>query len=78
MKESLDFATIILPFYFLSIPLFLSLIFTVIFLLLDEKCCCQQSKNCLFPFCCSYECYEYETFVIDTNTNDLKIVKINK
>ena len=77
-EVSFNFKKFIANFLFYSVPIFISLIFNIIFLSLDENCCCQQSKKCFFPFCCSYKCFEHETFVIDTNTNDLKIVKIDK
>lgn len=55
--------------------LFASLIFNIAFLLLDEKICCSKSQHCFCMCCCSYECYIYDTHVIDTN--NLKVVKID-
>ena len=57
-----------IPFTFIP-ALFLSLIFNIIFLSSDLKCCC----SC----CCDYDCREHETYVIATNTEKLDIVKID-
>ena len=56
----------IIPYFVL--PLFLSLLSNIIFLLSDSKCCC----SC----CCDAECRKHETYVIITNTVKLDIVKI--
>ena len=48
--------------------LILSLICNMIFLLIGVKCCC----SC----CCDTECHKPETYVIDTHTVKLDIIKI--
>ena len=64
--------------YVIFVPLLiLSLLFNIICLLLDENFCCQKSQNCFCSFCCSFECFKHDTFVIDTTTNDLEVVKMN-
>ena len=72
------FASYIFNIWMLFGPLlFVSLIFNIVFLSLDENICFSKSQQCLCVYCCSYECYTYETHVIDTDTNSLKVVKID-
>ena len=54
----------------------LSLLFNIIYLLLDEKCCCSRSTNCLCSSCCGSDCFEHEIYVIDTKSENLDIVPI--
>ena len=65
------------PAIFIQPVFFLSLIFNIAFLSVNEQCCCKRSRNCLRSCCCDSKCYQYETYVIDSKTVQLKIVKID-
>ena len=62
---------------FIHAVFFLSLIFNIAFLSVNEQSCCKRSRNCLRSCCCDSKCYQYETYVIDSKTAQLKIVKID-
>ena len=77
LKYSHDiFVILLIPF----VPsLILSLIFNIIFLLLDEKCCCivfSRSQNCFCSSCCGSNCFEHEVYYINTISDNLDIVKL--
>jgi len=58
------------------VPILISgLVFNIIFLLLDEKCCCARSQNCFCSSCCGQNCYEYEGYYINTKSDILDMVK---
>lgn len=66
--------------YRLSTPfismLILNLVCNIIFLLLDENCCCARSQNCFCLSCCSPNCFKHEIHFIDIKTDNLDSVKI--
>ena len=37
----------------------LSIIFTIVYLLLDKNCCFSRSPNCLCIGCCGHDCYKF-------------------
>ena len=61
--------------YFIPV-LMLSLTFNIIFLLLDEKCCCSRSRKCFCSSCCGSNCFQHDIYCIDTKNDNLAIVKI--
>ena len=64
-----DFAFILK--YILPV-LFITLVLNITFLVLDEKCCCNQSRSCVPKICCGASCYDYKYNYIDT-TDEIMI-----
>ena len=48
----------------------LGIIFTIIFLLLDESCCFSGSQKCLCTRCCGPDCYKFQYQYINVNHDD--------
>ena len=68
-------------FYGLLIPIilvsFIALVLNVVFLALDEKCCCNQSRSCVPQICCGPSCYDFTYYYINT-TDDIFICQCDE
>ena len=48
----------------------LGITFTIICLLLDERCCCKRSQQCFCTRCCGPDCYKFQYQYINVNHDD--------
>ena len=65
-------------FFFFPI-VFLSILFTMIFLALDMTCCCSKSQKCYCTCCCGPTCYELRRVCISTKLDNdgLEVIELS-
>ena len=54
----------------------LCLVFNIIYLTLDQPCCCSGSQKCYFDGCCGPSCFIRKEQIIDLENNEIEIIQI--